>query len=255
MSAPRFAVVQTTLEIPPVEKLRQAFRSVSCLTDYDAHIMANDAFGILVRNLGGEDALSLKNSLAANGIETELVAESQLPALPATRNLRQIDCVPEGLVIYDPLGRTFTVDWGHLAIIAAGSVKLSEFKTIETTKRVTRMDWQGHPHRETVTERKTREERNFKMVLELMLGRGAARYSIAAEKFRFHYLGDRQTRDTEQNFRALVSDLIRFSPGAAINRGAYYIRENAEHLFAYPTKNAFFEEITWLLWQIERAKG
>ena len=52
------------------------------------------------------------------------------------------------------------------------------------------------------------------------------------------------------NFRLLVQDLARFAPQAAINRGAYYLREGAGEAFVYPSKNAIFEEIVWLLWRM-----
>ncbi len=41
--------MQKDLSIPPVEALKRAFRSVKCLTQYDAVILANDAYGILVK--------------------------------------------------------------------------------------------------------------------------------------------------------------------------------------------------------------
>ena len=50
-TSPRFAILQRSLEIPDVERLKRAFRSVKCLTDSDAHTLARDAFGILVKNL------------------------------------------------------------------------------------------------------------------------------------------------------------------------------------------------------------
>src|SRR6266581_8858089 len=42
------AIMRKNLTIPPVEALKRAFRSVKCLTEYDAVILANDASGILV---------------------------------------------------------------------------------------------------------------------------------------------------------------------------------------------------------------
>jgi len=46
-TGPRFAILQRSLEIPDVDRLKHAFRSVKCLTDSDAHTLARDAFGIL----------------------------------------------------------------------------------------------------------------------------------------------------------------------------------------------------------------
>ena len=58
-TGPRFAILQRSLEIPDVDRLKHAFRSVKCLTDSDAHTLARDAFGILVKNLSPNDAMTL----------------------------------------------------------------------------------------------------------------------------------------------------------------------------------------------------
>jgi hypothetical protein len=39
-------------------------------------------------------------------------------------------------------------------------------------------------------------------------------------------------------------------PRELVNRGACYFREQREEPFAYPSKNAFYEEIAWLLWRM-----
>ena len=70
MSDARFAIVQRSLDVPEVGKLKRAFRAVKCLTPSDAHTLANDAFGILVKNLDITDAMALKGALQSEGIDT-----------------------------------------------------------------------------------------------------------------------------------------------------------------------------------------
>jgi hypothetical protein len=79
-----YAVLQTTLEPPPREKLRAALLAVPGMVAYDVEIVLKDAFGILLREQPLEKAAILQRGLAAAGIETELVPEQSLPALPAT---------------------------------------------------------------------------------------------------------------------------------------------------------------------------
>jgi hypothetical protein len=69
------------------------------------------------------------------------------------------------------------------------------------------------------------------------------------ERFNFAYLGERRTKSATANFTALVRDLIQFAPHAALNQGAFRLREDPGELFAYPSKSAFYEEIIWLLWR------
>ena len=76
---------------------------------------------------------------------------------------------------------------------------------------------------------------------------------MTADRFNFAYLGDRRTESLPENFALLTRDLIQFAPQAALNRGASDLRENTGKLLTYPSKNAFFEEIIWLLWRMQQA--
>jgi len=252
------ALLQKDLSIPPVEQLKRAFRQVPFLTDIDAHTLAQDAYGILVKNLAPADAAKLQSALRNEGIETEIVQQQSLPAIPQAKFVRRIDCQPEALMIYDPLGRGFRLEWGHVMMIAAGDVFLNKFKTIRTTRPVTRhvAGLSGAiSYEDTVTDTRTREERSHHLLLEIILRRGVLRYSLEAQQIDFTCLGARRTKSVEVNFQLLVRDLASFTPHAILNRGAYYIRKNVSEIFTYPSKNAFFEEIIWLLWRMVQAEG
>jgi len=86
-----------------------------------------------------------------------------------------------------------------------------------------------------------------------LLARAVMRFQIEGERFRFKYLGDRKRPDVAENFALLVRDMMKFAPQAAVNRGAYYLRENSSTGFEYPSKHAFHEEITWMMWQMTNA--
>ena len=249
-----YAILQTDLTPPSLDQLKRAFRTVKFLTEVDAHTLGNDAFGILVKNLDADRAAALQSALRAEGVETEIADQRALPEMPATKFVARLDCLPDGLLIYDPLGRSFRLEWGHLLMIAAGNVRLTDFARVEKTRYETRYDW-GHPSVEQVTDVSTKEEQNQHLVLELILTRAVARYSVTADKFNFAYLGPRRTKNLPENFALLVRDLIQFAPQAALNRGAFHLRENTGAPFTYPSKNAFFEEIIWLLRRMQLAPG
>jgi hypothetical protein len=251
----RYAVLQTTLDLPQVATLQRAFRGVKFLTPMDAHTLGRDAYGILVKNLTVEQAAALQGCLRSEGIETEVVAERSLPVLPATKFVTRLECAPEALMLHDPLGRAFPLEWRHVTLLAAGCVRLSDFERRQIPRRVTRYSLDGFQYQEDEVETRTRERLNDHLVAEILVGRAVARYSLRADEFNFGSLGPRRTDSLPQNFVRLVQDLVEHAPHAALNRGAYYIRENAAELFAYPSKNAFFEELTWLLWQMGRAQG
>jgi hypothetical protein len=63
----------------------------------------------------------------------------------------------------------------------------------------------------------------------------------------FKCLGERQTRDSGENFRLLVGELAQAAPKAMLNRGAWFLQQSPPRFFEYPSKNAFFEEILWMM--------
>jgi len=102
-----YAVMQKSLEAPDTGRLKIAFKGIPGLTPLDAAILCKDAFGILVNGMELDAANQLQAALAAQGVETEVADEATLPVLPPIRNVNQLDCTPEAMVIYDPLGRNF----------------------------------------------------------------------------------------------------------------------------------------------------
>lgn len=243
-----YAVLQKTLDIPPVEKIEQALLSVKGFTRVDAHTFANDAYGILVKNISAEQAGAFSQALRSQGIETDVVAQTVLPALPQTKFVNRLDCTPEALLIYDPLGRNFPLPWQHVMLVAAGCVRMTDFNRVE--KQVWVDDGTGDGGQTRVTEYRNVEERNNHLLLEIVVSGAVLRYSASADKFRFDYLGERRTKSLPENFALLLQDLVAHAPHVMLNRGAFFLKQN-ESLFSYPTKNAFFEEITWLLWKMK----
>lgn len=260
-----YAVLQKTLDIPPVEKIEEALLSIEGFSRIDAHTFANDAYGILVKNISAEQAHSFSQALYGQGIETDVVAQTELPALPQTKFVHRLDCTSEGLLIYDPLGRHFPLPWQHVMLVAAGCVRLTDFRRVEAEipdREGRNLFEKFHPRRQTLadqifdpptrrTESKTVEEQNNHLLLEIIVSGAVMRYSARAGKFRFGYLGERLTKSLPKNYALLVQDIAAFAPHAMLNRGAFFLKQD-ENLFPYPSKNAFFEEITWLLWRMKQ---
>ena len=267
MTNNRFAIVQRILDGPEVEKLKRAFRAVKCLTPADARTLANDAFGILVKNLDIADAMALKGALQSEGIDTAVVMQNDLPELPPIKFVRRMDCRPEHLMICDPLGREVPVPWGHLMLIAAGDVGHFEMVSIAPKPPASTEFWEPRTLRELIMdddidviipgdradrEDRRRETRVRRAVLEIVLARVTMRFHLEADKCLFNYLGDRKTSSVSENFRLLVRDLMAFAPQALLNRGAFFLREEPPTVFEYPSKNAFYEEMTWILWRAQQ---
>src|SRR5437868_13582493 len=94
-------LVQTDFAVPSAEQLRRAFRSLETLTEADAVRLANEACGILAKNLSTQDASRLQRALAAEGVPTEIVDAAQLPKLPDVKFVRRLEFQPQWRLIYD----------------------------------------------------------------------------------------------------------------------------------------------------------
>lgn len=256
----RYAILQKTLDMPRVDALRRAFASVRCLVDADAHSLGKDAYGILVKNLGIEDAMTLQRALAAENIETEAVPQTTLPQLPSTKFVRRIECGSDALLIFDPIGRPLAIEWRHLMLIAAGNVLTTQFtrKTFRPPADATGFGlatWGRRPRQSVAASLprvESREERCGVLTMELILTRAVARYTILADEsapLLFHCLGSRITTQPTENFRLLLDDIGRAAPAARCNRGAWLLRQASPTLLEYPSANAFSEELIWMLWQ------
>lgn len=245
-----FAVLQKTLDIPSVEKIEWALVSVPGFTRIDAQTFANDAYGILVKNISAEQATAFSQALLGQGIETEVVAENELPPLPQTKFVQRLDCTPDALLIYDPLGRSFPLPWQHVMLVAAGCVRMTDFRRVEKPSWSTSNSEGGTYETTSIY---NVEERADRLLLEIVVSGAVLRYSVSAERFRFDYLAERRAKSLPQNFALLVQDIAANAPRAVLNRGAFTLRQD-ESLFPYPSKNAFFEEITWLLWRMKNVR-
>ena len=234
-----FAIMQKELLAPSVEHLSRAFRSLPNLTALDAQTAANDAFGILWRGLDVEGASAMQDALMKQSIEVEVVEESELPVLPPSKVIKQIEFLPTQLSMYDPMGRVFALPWRDIMVIAAGNVHLRDYRKA------------AHSPAEAAHNNEVpRGQEKLHLMLELVLTGGVARYSMIADEFVFNHLGARLTKDMAENFKMVVRELADNAQHAGLNRGAFLICQNEKEIFSYPSKAAFFEEITWFLWRI-----
>lgn len=243
-----YAIVQKELVVPKVEQLKRAFSVSPLLTGLDAQTVAHDAYGILLRGLDVEQAGTLREALLREGVETELVGESKLPVIPPAKVVRQVEFYSSHLRIYDPMRRAALLPWKEILLIAAGYVRRREPRP----HRNALADPPFHGERRAphgVSGGKLRETGSH-MLLDLFVNGGATRFSITAEEFTFDHLGTRLTNDLALNFVSLIEDLSQEAPHAALNRGAYLACQKSPELFPYPSKAAFNEEITWMLWRI-----
>lgn len=246
-----YVLLQQELLTPTVEQLKRAFSVWPALTEIDAQTAAHDAFGIVLKGLEQEQAVLLQEALRRESVETAVVKESDLPVIPAAKVVKQIEFMPAQLSMYDPMKRHFAVPWTDILLMAAGNVRLYDARRTKTSLEEPHFTGSSIPY-EPGSGGKSKE--HYHLILELVLVDGTTRYNITADEFDFDCLGAKVQPDLETNFISLIREVNEFVPYASLNRGAYLICEESGELFRYPSKAAFWEEMTWMLWRINQAR-
>lgn len=244
-----YAIMQKELVVPELEQLKRAFRVSPRLTSLDAQTVANDAYGILLRDLPANEATTLRDALYKEGIATELVEEAKLPAIPPAKIARQAEFQPTHLTLYDSMKRASEILWSDIIFIAAGYVRLREMRKQRTVLDEPSLVGAGVAV-DLANSGESREEQHYHLLLDIFLASGTSRYSVTADDFAFDHLGARLSDDLAVNFVFLIQDLVAQAPQAGLNRGAFQASQRPPELFPYPSKAAFNEEITWMLWRI-----
>lgn len=266
-----YLLVQRSLTPPEIEPVQRAFQSTGIFHALDAVSFVKDAFGVLAKGLEEYPAKQLQMALATQGVEVDVVTDSEWPVLPPAKRIVRAACWAEGFEPLDPLGRPLHVPWEEVAAVSAGLVREVEFG-----RRVTASVALGRPSANTVDHPSmggfgatlagdataplpgnrlvlTGEERNWRWCAEVILA-GGLRFVWQAHEFQFASLGDRLVRDPAVNFGTFLRDLLSAVPNALLNRGAFAVRESQPETGPrYPTRNAFGEETQWLLWRLRRA--
>jgi hypothetical protein len=247
-ATPQFAVLQRDGGCPGAEQIRRAFRSFSTLTDADAVRLAANAQGILLRHLSSDQARAFLRALQAEGVAAAMVSENELRLLPESRALHRLSLTDRALEVYDLQGRPKPVAWSEIALVAAGAVRHVEIGAVTperaTTSSPSRFGiW---PKRAVESVRKVESE--VQLVLEILLAGGAIRYELDAAQFPFKYAVDRPEFSTVQKFVWLVREIGLRATRALLNRGASDVRHGIELVRGYPTRQAFTDEMLWLLW-------
>lgn len=250
-----FAILQKELVVPDVEQLKRAFSVSPHLRDIDAQNAAHDAYGILLRGLDEESAGTLQAALLAEGIETELVKESALPAISLGKITKRVEFGPGPLLAYDSLNHASEVPWAAVMFIAAGYVRTGEVRKHRSVKEEAQLRSVAAAPPDESGALKPGDEERYHMLLEIFLRDGSTRYSIAADDFLFGCLGSGLSDDLALNFVALIQMLVAQAPHAGLNRGAMKASQEPPELFPYPSRATFVGEMTWMLWRIGRLTG
>ncbi len=218
-----YALLQTSMTPPPVEALQRAFRSSDSLSAADAVFVADDAFGILARDLPADEAQHIAASLANENVRVDLVAEGDLPRLPDAQAFSSAQFTPDCLRLFNALEDATDIPYKGLRLLAVGY---------------------------------DRQAVRF----EIIFGDAVFRFHTTLDTIHFHHNPEFNGRSPGENLVLLVRRIRQLSPHVILNRGASMLcsgapMEHIEDFISYPRTSAFFEEIVWLLWRARRAEA
>lgn len=280
-----YLLVQRSLTPPEIEPVRRAFQATGIFHALDAVHFVKDAFGVLVKGLEESPARQLQGVLAAEGVEVDVVADSEWPVLPPAQRIVCAACRTEGFEPLDPLGRPLHVPWDRVVAVSAGWVLREEAGIREVAALRPPSDevralldigatawdlaegriesvlldalWPADGEPESLPALApgtvSRMERNWRWCADVLL-EGGLRFVWQAHAFQFASLGERLSRDPAVNFGIFLRDLMAAAPHALLNRGAVAVRDHPSGAGPrYPTLNAFGKETQWLLWRRRQA--
>lgn len=243
-----YAILQKELHVPEPESLQRAFATLPDLTRHDAINVWRDAHGVLLRGMDAGQAEAVLRALEREEVAVEIVPEKALPVIPSAKVIRAIHRRNGGLVLEDPLHRSYELAPETLMLLAAGRVRVQEFRRDRDSWEMPTFHGPGVAM-DTLSGVRAREHTRETLLLELLPAGGAWRYSILADEFDFALLGEGRTADPATNMALLVRELARLAPQSGLNRGAWHLARAADDWVRYPSRQSFFEEITWMLWR------
>ena len=243
-----YAILQKEMHPPEAARLQRAFAALPHLTKHDALSVGREAHGVLLRGLEAAQAEAVLAALLREEVAVEIVAEAHLPAIPPAKFIRRMDWCDGGMALEDPMRRSYVLRAADLMLVAAGRVRVQEFRRERNIWEEPGFHGPG-VSRDTIGGVRSREQTREMPLLELLALGGAQRFSILADEMDFGLLGDRRTADAATNLALLVGELAAIAPHAGLNRGAWHLTRGADDWVRYPSRQSFFEELTWMMWR------
>ena len=264
MSA-RYALMNLSSEPVDQDEFARAFRGVPGLTPMDAKSVGHPQFGMLIRKLTVEQATALQANLKAVGAETEIVSETTLPALPEGKAIRSLECSADTLTLRDAFHHSTIIARQGLNLLAAGSVRIATFarqrrETQEVRAHMLHIPIHPFPLMIPVVQHETRvqyvqrESEEWVLRAEIISSVVNQRFVIEAENFDYGCLASAMTQDLATNFCLLIQELAGKSSPPLSSRGVNLILGDPPEFGYYPDKDAFHNELIWLLWRTTRAQ-
>ena len=248
----KYALLQLSLDQTiDRRELEEASVVAPSVARADCARLQRELFGILVKDIGRDEALALQAALRQRNFPTELIEQSQLPELmPAVRG-QALRFEPEAVVLVDLYGREQRYGRANFVFAAAGHVQHLARKPHQKMEWVESIGPRGSISRHVgiVTEKRLANVPEFRV-----------EFFFATEPFRLEWVlaEDGMMRVNNERYklrdRGKLLDLLKFLggflPPERVNQGIKKAASGEE--LVYPSYRAFEEEIIWSFFQLSR---
>jgi|AntRauTorckE6833_2_1112554.scaffolds.fasta_scaffold55559_1 hypothetical protein len=235
---------------PDRKALEEITVKVPSIARADAAGILNDWNGIVCSNLPLEDARAFQAGLRTLGVETDLIADRDIPSLHHDFRCQRIDLTDDEIILSTSMGRRYPRQRTDLVFIAAGLLdreKLGRATEMRTEVRYT--DFGAYTTQVRKNVMKMEEKRFFRV--DLFFGTDPHRISLEIDKESICFYGQNQIRiKNTHNLAGLMFDLQSLLPPERLNHSL----RDLSIASPYPSMHAYEEEIRWAFYRLG-AKG
>ena len=182
-NAPTFSLIQRSLdETVTLQQLEEASTQVPTIARADCIRIQRLLAGIFISRLSHPEALAFRRGLAMQGIEADVVEDSQLPALPSGMRSMRVSRIDRELHFRDFMDRRTIIPLDEVLFIAGACIEDSRLKRHTVTQQV----HIGRGVTIPVDESRLREKAERSARIDIFFSRAPHRFSLsAAEATRF----------------------------------------------------------------------
>lgn len=242
-----FSLLLHTLDPKPDRKtLEELTVSVPAIARADAGGLLRDWFGIVASGLSIQDAHSFQTNLRKVGCETDLVPDSEIPALHSDFRCHIIDLDAETITLTTAMNRRQQRNRSELVFAAAGVVERARRETnyeLQTEVRYTRNGAYHVPVQKRVSN--TVEKDHFR--IDLFFSFAPHRISLEMDSDSVITYGGRALRlKNTAELTVLMCDLQSLLPPDRQNLALRTLSTKP----IYPSLHGYEEEIRWMFYRL-----
>lgn len=253
-----YAILLNELQPLDLEKTARILAKAGDLVYADATRAVRTCTGILAKNLPYDEATQLAADLNGIGVGCFVMAMADMVYPPDARTLNGIALMPEAFGPMDIYGRIQPVPWEHVVLLSLahiGEQRRERFtmgaEGFEDTV-VVGHGMGGAIHRAMQEPPKREVREAAKYLLDVFARQPSdGHWRIVHNGFNYACLGPALTPRSDENFRLLVNELVRYATSCFSNNGLIaYMNNEPERSYTYGDTRQFDEENLWLLQKV-----